>query len=255
MERELPSAFLLPGSVSLSGRSGSFFFFLTDEGRNWRSNQASSVCLCSYQRSWLMNWILSEYAHFATQQGWKNDKETDITEDGKDPIACLFLGPPPGRWVLDSSQDEIGRYVTQSHCFHWQLDSLPDWDWSVQDLLPYETMASLWKRQTPTSIVIWRLFPSCGLRPLTTKKKKRKSKRIRKRTNLSPLTTRWQPPHTKLPSPAPDIGACPRQSMKGGWRWVWLRTGGCWERSLFGESLPSRGPLPPFFFIWERGKR
>lgn len=36
-----------------------------------------------------------EYAHFATQQGWKNDKETDITEDGKDPIACLFLGPPP----------------------------------------------------------------------------------------------------------------------------------------------------------------
>lgn len=25
-----------------------------------------------------------EYAHFATQQGWKNDKETDITEDGKD---------------------------------------------------------------------------------------------------------------------------------------------------------------------------
>ena len=36
-----------------------------------------------------------EYAHFATQQGWKNDKETDIAEDGKDPIACLFLGPPP----------------------------------------------------------------------------------------------------------------------------------------------------------------
>ena len=34
MERELPSAFLLPGSVSLSGISGSFFFFLTDEGRN-----------------------------------------------------------------------------------------------------------------------------------------------------------------------------------------------------------------------------
>jgi len=23
----------------------------------------------------------------------------------------------------------------------------------------------------------------------------------------------------------------------------------------FGESLPSRGPLPPFFWIWERGKR
>ncbi len=34
MERELPSAFLLPGSVSLSGISGSFFFFLTEEGRN-----------------------------------------------------------------------------------------------------------------------------------------------------------------------------------------------------------------------------
>lgn len=41
-----------------------------------------------------------EYAHFATQQGWKNDKETDITEDGKDPIACLFLGPPPGGYFF-----------------------------------------------------------------------------------------------------------------------------------------------------------
>lgn len=52
-----------------------------------------------------------EYAHFATQQGLKNDKETYIAEDGKDPIACLFLGPPPW-WVLYSSQHEIGRYVT-----------------------------------------------------------------------------------------------------------------------------------------------
>jgi len=84
------------------------------------------------------------------------------------------------------------------------------------------------------------------------KKKKQTNPNI---TNLSPLMTRWQPPQPKLPSPAPDIGACPRQSMKGGWRWVWLRTRGCWERSLFGESLPSRGPLPPFFWIWERGKR
>jgi hypothetical protein len=65
-------------------------------------------------------------------------------------------------WVLHSSQHEIGRYVTKSHCFQWQQDSLPDWDWSMQDLLPYETLASLWKRQTPTSIVIWGLFPSCG---------------------------------------------------------------------------------------------
>lgn len=117
----------------------------------------------------------------------------------------------------------------------------------MQDLLPYETLASLWKRQTPTSIVIWRLFPSCGLRPLTTKKKKKQTNP--NITNLSPLMTRWQPPQPKLPSPAPDIGACPRQSMKGGWRWVWLRTRGCWERSLFGESLPSRGPLPPFFLL------
>lgn len=123
----------------------------------------------------------------------------------------------------------------------------------MQDLLPYETLASLWKRQTPTSIVIWRLFPSCGLRPLTTKKKKKQTNP--NITNLSPLMTRWQPPQPNLPSPAPDIGACPRQSMKGGWRRVWLRTRGCWERSLFGESLPSRGPLPPFFWIWERGKR
>lgn len=70
------------------------------------------------------------------------------------------------------------------------------------------------------------------------KKKKQTNPNI---TNLSPLMTRWQPPQPKLPSPAPDIGACPRQSMKGGWRWVWLRTRGCWERSLFGESLPPRG--------------
>jgi len=41
-----------------------------------------------------------EYAHFATQQGWKNDKETDIIEDGKDPIAYLFLGPPPGGYFI-----------------------------------------------------------------------------------------------------------------------------------------------------------
>lgn len=68
------------------------------------------------------------------------------------------------------------------------------------------------------------------------KKKKQTNPNI---TNLSPLMTRWQPPQPKLPSPAPDIGACPRQSMKGGWRWVWLRTRGCWERSLFGESLPA----------------
>jgi hypothetical protein len=34
MEREFPSAFLLPGSVLLSGISGSFFFFLADEGQN-----------------------------------------------------------------------------------------------------------------------------------------------------------------------------------------------------------------------------
>jgi len=33
MERELPSAFLLPGSVSLSGISGNKNF-LSDEGRN-----------------------------------------------------------------------------------------------------------------------------------------------------------------------------------------------------------------------------
>lgn len=110
MERELPSAFLLPGSVSLSGISGSFFFFLTDEGRNWRSNLRS---LDSYVRTnsndwWIGSWV-KKLRYFL---GWKNDKETDIAEDGKDPIACLFLGPPPPWWVLYSSQHEIGRYVT-----------------------------------------------------------------------------------------------------------------------------------------------
>lgn len=112
MERELPSAFLLPGSVSLSGISGSFFFFLTDEGRKLKI-ESSGVWIPMFVPTQMIDELDLEYSMLTSllSKGERMTKRLTSQRMGRTQSPASFLVHPPW-WVLYSSQHEIGRYVT-----------------------------------------------------------------------------------------------------------------------------------------------